>query len=300
MQRRLTANWQQHLSAAILRGTFYLNPDIAIGMRPQVEQLLTKGDLYRNDIIALERIDILAYSGDDEMEDAGEISEEAKVVVLPIKGTMLKYGTLCTYGMDEIAYYIKHFASREDVGAIVLDIDTGGGATNSVPPILEAINFVRSQGKPIIAHVDYACSAGQWVSAACDHTFIDNAQSTMGSIGVMISMLDVIPYYESIGAKYHEVYAEQSGDKNQAFQKFLKGEYDQIKQEMLNPLAIQFQEAIKSFRGTKLSMDTPGLLTGATFMGQKAIDAGLADQFGTLTQAINYAAAQAWANSSNS
>lgn len=298
MQRRTQANWQQHLMSAILRGTFFMSTEIALGMRQQVADLINKSDIYTNNIQRLDAIDIKAYDGDRESEADETIQEESRVIVLPIKGTMLKYGTLCSYGMDEIAYYTKYFAAREDTSAIVLDIDTGGGATNSVPPMLEAIEFVKSNNKPVVAHVDYACSAGQWVAAACDQIFLDNKQvSTVGSIGVMISMLDMIPYYEEKGAKYHEVYADQSGDKNLAFQKFLKGEYDQIKEEMLNPLAVQFQTAIKESRGSKLKLDTPGLLTGATFTGQKAIDVGLADQFGTLQHAINYAAAQAWANS---
>lgn len=285
--------------SAILRGTFFMSPEIAFGMRQQVTDLVNKSEIYTNNIQRLDHIDIKAYDGDSETDADETIQEESRVIVLPIKGTMLKYGTLCSYGMDEIAYYTKYFAAREDVSAIVYDIDTGGGATNSVPPMLEAIEFVRSKNKPVVAHVDYACSAGQWVAAACDQTFLDNKTvSTVGSIGVMISMLDMIPMYEEKGAKYHEVYADQSGDKNLAFQKFLKGEYDQIKEEMLNPLAIHFQNAIKETRGSKLKLDTPGLLTGATFTGQSAIDVGLADQFGTLQQSINYASAQAWANAS--
>lgn len=284
--------------SAILRGTFFMAPEIAIGMRQQVNELINKSDIYTSNIQKIEHIDIKSYSGNSESDADDSIQEESRVIVLPVKGTMLKYGTMCTYGMDEIAYYTKHFAAREDVSAIVWDVDTGGGATNSVPPMLEAAEFVKSKNKPLIAHVDYACSAGQWIASACDQIFLDNKQvSTVGSIGVMITMLDMIPYYEEKGAKYHEVYADQSPDKNLAFQKFLKGEYDQIKSEMLNPLALHFQEAIKTNRGEKLKLDAPGLLTGAVFTGQDAVDVGLADRFGTLQESINYAMAQAYANS---
>jgi len=100
--------------------------------------------------------------------------------------------------------------------------------------------------------------------------------------------------YEKEGAKYHEVYSDHSSDKNSASQKLREGEYDQIKEEMLNPMAIQFQNAVKSAR-PNLKLDTPGILTGATYPGQKAIDIGLVDKIGTLKDAINYASAQAWA-----
>ena len=296
MQRRLEANWQHHLLSAILRGQFMIAPDLALGMGAQVASILQSSELYNNDFHSLSNIEVMAYE-DGEEHDAEDLGEEGdKVIVLPVKGTMLKYGTLCSYGMNEIAFYIKHFAAKENVSAIVLDIDSGGGAVNAVPPLLEAISFVKSLGKPIVAHCDMACSAAYWTASACDQIFSNNNVSSLfGSIGVMLSFLDMIPHYEAKGAKFHEVYADQSSDKNQAFQKLLKGEYDQIRQEMLNPMAIQFQDAVKSNRAGKLISDTAGILSGATYSGGKSVEIGLADRVGTLKDAINYASANAWA-----
>ncbi|GAA4137880.1 hypothetical protein GCM10022216_14390 [Sphingobacterium kyonggiense] len=297
MQRRIEGNWQYHLLTAILKGQFMINPEMAMGFGAQISGLLNSKGIYQNDFQALNEINVLAYDedGDQVPEDIAE--EGSSVMVLPIKGTMFKYGTWCTYGMDEIAYYIKHFASKENVSAIVLDIDSGGGAVNAVPPLLDAIKFVKESNKPIIAHCDAACSAAYWTASACDYIFSNNnISSVFGSIGVMISFLDLMPYYEKQGAKFHEVYADQSADKNLAFQQLLKGEYDQIKAEMLNPMAIQFQESVKSYRESKIKLDTPGILSGATYPGQKSVDIGLADAIGTLQDAINYATVKSWAN----
>lgn len=297
MQRRLEANWQYQLISAIRKGQFMIEPSIASGLGNQISEILNKSDLYSANLQVLEDIPVLAYDDDDNEHLADNLDDEkAQTVVLPVKGVMLKYGTLCTYGMDEIAYFTKHFAMKENVSAIVLDIDSGGGAVNAVPPLLEAIQFVKSLGKPIVAHCDSACSAAYWTASACDRVFANNTiASTFGSIGVMLQFLDVVPYYESLGAKFHEVYADQSSEKNQAFQQMLKGEYDKIKEESLNPMAIKFQSAVKANRGDKLKLDTPGILTGATYDGMKSVEIGLADQIGTLQDAINYAQANAWA-----
>ncbi|VTQ01765.1 S49 family peptidase [Sphingobacterium daejeonense] len=294
MQRRLEANWQQHLISAILRGQFMISPEFAFGLGPQLEGILKSTSLYENNIQILDKIDIMAYE-DDEEHDAENIGDEgAKVIVLPVKGTMLKYGTLCSYGMIEIASYIKHFASKENVSAIVLDIDSGGGAVNAVPPLLEAIQFVKELGKPIVAHCDAACSAAYWTASACDHIFSNNdVSSVFGSVGVMLSFLDMVPFYEKQGAKFHEVYSELSDHKNLAFQNLLKGEYDQIRKEMLDPMAIKFQDTVKSNR-LNLSLETSGILAGATFNGQRSVDLGLADRIGTLKDAIDYASVQSW------
>lgn len=297
MQRKIAANWQHHLLSAIIKGHFMISPDLAMGLGSQIDSILNSSRLYSKELMALENINIMAYE-DDEEHDADEIGNEgAKVIVLPVKGTMLKYGTLCTYGMDEIAYYTKHFAAKENVSALVLDVDSGGGAINAVPPMLEAIDFVKSIGKPIVAHCDAACSAAYWTASACDYIFANNdVSSVFGSIGVMLSFIDMVPYYEAMGAKFHEVYAQQSTEKNLAFQNLLKGEYDQIKEEMLNPLAIKFQNAVKMNR-PKLNLEIPGILSGSTYQGSKSVEAGLADRIGTLTDAINYASVMAWEKS---
>ncbi|WP_312139489.1 S49 family peptidase [Sphingobacterium sp.] len=273
MQRKIAANWQHHLLSAIIRGHFMISPDLALGLGTQIDSILNSSQLYSKELMALDNINIMAYEDDDEHE-ADEIGNEgAKVIVLPVKGTMLKYGTLCSYGMEEIAYYTKHFAAKENVSAIVLDIDSGGGAVNAVPPMLEAIEFVKSLDKPVIAHCDAACSAAYWTASACDYIFANNdVSSVFGSIGVMLSFIDMIPYYEAKGAKFHEVYAQQSSEKNLAFQKLLKGEYDQIKEEMLNPMAIKFQNAVKANR-PKLNLEIPGILSGSTYQGSKSVEA---------------------------
>lgn len=297
MQRKIEANWQHHLIDAILRGQFMLRPELAMGMGPQIQGIVNSNNVFQNNFQTLDNISIMAYE-DDEEHDAEDIGDEgSKVIVLPVKGTMLKYGTLCTYGMVEIASYIKYFASKENVSAIVLDIDSGGGAVNAVPPLLDAIQFVKSLGKPIIAHCDAACSAAYWVASACDHIYCNNdVSSIFGSIGVMLSFLDMIPYYEKQGAKFHEIYADQSGDKNLAFQKVMKGDYAQIREEMLNPMALKFQNAVKANRENALVLDTPGILSGATYAGEQSVRIGLADKIGTLKDAIDYASVQSWAS----
>ncbi len=297
MQRKLAGNWQFHLLSTILKGHFMISPTEAQGLLSQAKGIIANNGVFSNQIQELKHIDIRAFSAGSDEEVTAEVdTEQKRVVVLPVKGVMLKYGTMCTYGMDEIAHYVRHFAAKENVSGIVLDIDTGGGACNAVPPLLDAINYTKSLNKPIVSAIDSAYSAGYWTAAATDRIFLDNdTVSGTGSIGVMISYLDPIPYYEKEGAKYHEVYADQSPDKNKPFQEFLKGEYDLIRKEMLNPLADKFHTAVKAGR-PNLKYEAQGVLTGATFDAEQSIALGLADQLGGLKAAIDYVNIQYWTN----
>lgn len=295
MQRILEANWQTLLTSALLRGQFLLSPDIAIGLGPQLQSVFNK-DASFPDSQKLEQIPVRAYSDDEQVYEDLEQTTESVIAVFPLKGVMLKYGTWCTYGTLDIAGLIKVAAAKENVSAIVLDIDSGGGSINAIPPIIDAIEYAQSLGKPVIAHCDTACSAAYWSAAACDYIFSDNnLSSTFGSIGVMISFPDLREYYEKQGIKLHEIYATPSAEKNLAFRNALDGDYDLITKEMLDPVALQFQDAIKKYRSSKLAVDTPGILNGKTFSGTDSVNIGLADTIGTLSDAIKYASNMALA-----
>lgn len=72
-----------------------------------------------------------------------------KVAILPLHGTMTKYETCTSDGTMELASAIKRFADREDIAAIVLDIDmseigsVGVVCTLSLPPKKDPQTGVR-------------------------------------------------------------------------------------------------------------------------------------------------------------
>lgn len=227
--------------------------------------------------------------------DSFDKAPKGSTAVIPLKGTMLKYGTLCTYGTEEIAYQMALAGSHRNISSIILDIDSGGGSVDAVAPIVQAINKVKNEyNKPVVASVDLAASAAFWAASACSSIVANNDISAeVGSIGVMMSFMDVAPYYEKEGYKFHTIYAPESSHKNLPFEKALEGKYDLIKSEELSPLAILFQNAVKNNRGGKLKLDVEGLLNGRMFFALNAKDnslnakeVGLIDEVGNIDTAV--------------
>jgi protease-4 len=89
--------------------------------------------------------------------------------------------------------------------------------------------------------------------------------------------MDWSAYYEKAGVKQHTIYSHLSEWKNRPFELALKGEYDEIKSEELDPLAKSFQEAVRKQRGNKLKEETPGILQGRMFFSGTAKQVGLID-----------------------
>lgn len=299
MERILHPSWQLQLTLALVRGKFFYEPTQAMAMGGTVAAIINRDwDGMVSNVISTgadqpfrEKFPISASFGDnDHFIPNFDDAPKGSTAIIPLKGSMLKYGTLCSYGTEEVAAAIYHATAHDNISAIVLDIDSGGGAVDAVAPIVQAIRTAQAAGLPVVAKVDMACSAAYWAASACDTIIADNEISaTIGSIGVMMSFWDVKGYYEQKGYKLHTVYAPQSDHKNAAFEKALKGDYDQLQQEELEPLAINFQNAVKENRAGKLDLTAVGLLNGKAYYAHGAHRVGLIDEIGTRETAFRRA-----------
>lgn len=202
------------------------------------------------------------------------------VAVIALRGDMLKEGTMCSYGTEEIAAVIREAAASPKIIGIRLDIDSGGGAVDAIAPMLDAIRFCQDQGKPVVASCDLCASAAYYVACHCDEIVANNSISAeFGSIGVMIQFPDYAKYYEQKGIKVHTVYSDLSSYKNAPFEAALKGDYKSIREETLNPLARQFQQAVRN-RRRNLDEKVDGILNGRMFFAADAKSHGLIDAIG--------------------
>lgn len=210
-------------------------------------------------------------------------SDQKKVLVLPIHGALTKYETCTTFGTTDMAATLIEYASKDDIVGVVLDIDSPGGSSNAIMPMVNAINQVKAMGKPIIAHTDFCASAAIWVASQCDAIFMDNSLSEIGSIGAYATIFDNSQNLQT-GEKIITIYADESSDKNKGIREALAGKYDTVKAE-LSELVSDFQAAVKSGR-PDLKADAEGVMTGAMFRPAKAIKLGLADGMASLQDCI--------------
>lgn len=221
--------------------------------------------------------------------DSFEEAPEGSTAIIALHGTMMKYGTWCAYGTQEIAQCIMEASASDKIESIVIDIDSGGGAVNAVAPLLAAIAECKKRNKGCVAYGDLCASAAYYVACHTDAIIASNSVSSQfGSIGVLLQFADYAKYYEEKGIKIHTIYSNLSEYKNAPYEAALKGDYEAIKAEELDPIALGFQEAVKKNR-CSLNMETKGLLNGRMFYADEAVRVGLADEVGTLLRAIEVA-----------
>lgn len=296
-----------HLYRQILKGKWFIHYSSALALGVILNDILSGKNMNRSwdqaptvDITKVNDrakfpVQAATMAGTVSIFDSFDDAQEGSVAVIPLKSVMIKHGSWCEYGTEEIAAVMLQAAGSSKIDAILLDIDSGGGSVDSIPPMLDAIQKIQSvYDKPVVAWADLCASAAYYVASHCDRIIAGNSiSSEFGSIGVMMQFADMMPYYEKEGIRFHKIYAPESNFKNLPLELALKGEYDMIKQEELSPLARTFQDAVKRNRGSKLKTDVEGILNGRMFYASNgkdsslsAVNVGLADEIGSIERAV--------------
>ncbi|UOB16590.1 S49 family peptidase [Abyssalbus ytuae] len=269
-------------ASEILRGSWFIEPQTALKYLDVALKITSKkkSDFDpRPDAVLIRE----ARTPEGKIISSEEDIPEGSIGIVSIMGPMIKYGDFCSWGADELVGFAEDFEANENIIGQIWRMDSGGGSVSSISPYLD---FLSKRKKPVVAIADISASANYYVASATDYIMAENNISAMfGSIGVMIEFADVKGYYEKEGIKIHTIYADQSTHKNLPFEKALNGEYDSIKEEMLNPLAKQFQKFVKQHR-KNLDTDVDGILNGRMFYADDALKNGLIDGIGNLNAAI--------------
>lgn len=280
------------LYSAICRGKWFLSFRELEANLLLVERLLTR-DASLGDGKPLSEsapLPVMLVADGKQMKHSGGTFDNApkdSTAIIPVHGTMLKYGTMCSYGTTEIASVVREAADSRNISSIVLDMDSGGGSVDAIAPMLDAVRYAQGKQKAVVAYCDLCASAAYYVASACNEIVAGNEVSAeLGSIGVMMSFMDYAKYYEDRGIKQHTIYSNLSDYKNLPFEAAKRGDYKAIRDEELDPLARDFQEAVKQGRGARLQLETEGLLRGRMFYAKDAVRVGLADRIGSLQSAV--------------
>lgn len=217
--------------------------------------------------------------------DASEVPE-GSIAVIYCVGVLMKYGSWYTWGADEIVYQLDYANNMQNVIATILVVDGPGGSVSALPPFME---FAKRKKKPVIGWCDTSLSLHRAIpDVVCDVQMAQNDFcAKFGSIGVVASWRDFTKYYEDLGVKDHEVYADESEHKSE-IHRLLKEDEAKGKQLMkdrdLSPMAVKFQNIVKAAHPNLIEEE--GVLTGRVFGADDAIRLNMINSKGSLQDAM--------------
>lgn len=220
--------------------------------------------------------------------DLSEKPPLKSVWVIPVRGPVQRDNLLnrnsevAVWGMDYVARQILACMADPNCTAIIFEFETGGGYSNAVASVIDAIVQFKSSGRMTYASVDMACSAGYHIASFCDKIYANSRSAIFGCVGTKWEARDFSKGLEKEGIKNITVLSDSTPDKGKEFDDAINGKPKLLKEHLINPIGQHFQDDV--------IMNRPGIdetmIQGYTLSAQLAIDAKMADGIMSLSEII--------------
>ncbi len=202
-----------------------------------------------------------------------------KIGVVHVKGVLIESSSI----IDEIKQYRKNSAIK----AIILRVDSPGGAVVPSQEIYEEIKRTTKVKPVVVSMGSVAASGGYYIS--CPATkIIANPGTLTGSIGVLIELPNIKGLLDKIGVKAEVIKSGKYKDITSPF-KNIQPDEKEVLQRLIDDVHEQFVKAVSEGRKIPLE-NVRKIADGRVFTGNKAKELGLIDEIGDFEYAVKVAA----------
>jgi protease-4 len=182
---------------------------------------------------------------------------------------------------------LKEYVKNPSIKAIVLRIDSPGGAVAPSQEIYEEVRKAVAKKKVLVSMGSVAASGGYYIASPATR-IVANPGTLTGSIGVIMEIPNIEGLMNKLGIKTEVVKSGKHKDIASIFRGIGKEERE-ILQGVLDNVHTQFIKAVAEGR-KMLPSDVEKIADGRVFTGEQALKAGLIDELGNLEDTVQAAA----------
>ena len=174
---------------------------------------------------------------------------------------------------------LEGLRKRPEVKAVLLRIESPGGAVTPTQEIYEELLRLRRSGLKVVASLGgVAASGGYYLAVAADKIYA-NPGTITGSIGVVMVLPNVTKVLGTVGLQMNVIKSSPSKDLASPFRPMTDRDRE-ILQRVVDDTYGQFIRAIADGRKMPREKVLP-LADGSIFSGERAKELGLVDALGT-------------------
>lgn len=217
----------------------------------------------------------------------GSPDAQEKVALIRLYGVIIPESPSTLFGtaVDPVTAILREIRAAtvdETVSAMLLEVDSPGGAVTSSDEIYRAVrNFKESrEDRKVVVHVkDIAASGGYYAALAADH-IVAQPTSIVGSVGVILSAFNMNELGKRFGVE--DVSLTSSDNKNLLSPLHpVNPEHRAILQRVVDDLYRQFRGLVLEHRPFDAAYaDANSLLDGRVFTAPEALAHRLIDEVG--------------------
>ncbi len=183
---------------------------------------------------------------------------------------------------DNVTLALQAAFKDENTQGVVLRINSPGGSPVQAQTIYDEMKRLRAKypNIPLYAVVEDVCaSGGYFVAVGADRIYVGKA-SVVGSIGVLMNGFGFTGLMDKLGVERRLITAGEHKGMLDPFSPLDGKDLEHAKQ-MIGDIHQQFIGVVREGRGKRLK-DAPEIFSGLFWTGQRSVELGLADGFGSL------------------
>jgi protease-4 len=188
---------------------------------------------------------------------------------------------------EDIVRQFRKWQNRGAVKAIVLRLNSPGGAVAPSQEIFAEVKRTVELGKPVVVSMSSIAASGAYYIACGASKIVANPGTITGSIGVISQFMNIQPLLEKVGIRSTTIKSGKFKDVGNPTRAMTDEERAQL-QSLIDDVYAQFIGDVARSRG--MSEDSVrALADGRVYTGKQAYDNHLVDTLGTLETAVRNA-----------
>lgn len=208
------------------------------------------------------------------------LSSRDSIAIIELEGPI--------FDIREPLKQLKAYTSNSSVKALVILINSPGGAVAPAQELFEELKNARKKGKKVVVSMSsVAASGGYYIACAADEIYA-NPGTITGSIGVIAEFPNIEGLLDKVGIKFETIKTGKFKDTGSAFRPMTEEEHRLIN-DLLMDIYEQFVEAVAESRKMPIEK-VRRYADGRVFSGRQALEYGFIDALGTQSDAIKRAA----------
>lgn len=214
---------------------------------------------------------------------------EGSVAIIPVHGVLSHRVSMLSEVSGGTSYQgltrdIHSAISSDEVKAVVLDVDSPGGAVYGAQELSSEILGLRGGGKPIVAQVSpVAASAAYWIASAADEIVV-TPSGKAGSIGVYAVHNDLSKALEQAGVSRSYIHAgkfkveTEAGPLGDDARKHIQDGVDRAYR--------SFVDSVAAGRGVSSTVVEDRFGQGRIYNADELVERGMADRIATIDETL--------------
>lgn len=221
----------------------------------------------------------------------GDLEAEERFLRISIEGAIAEAAApligAAGGSVSDVRRGLKLAARDDRIKGILLDINSPGGGVTDSDLIWQAITeFQQEHGKPVVALLgDIAASGGYYVAAPCDR-ILARPTSITGSIGVILSNLNLAKAAENVGVRMESVMSDRTPYKDimSPWRPMSDAERTILKS-IVDEMYDRFVDIVAQGRSDLSRERVVEIADGRIYSAQQALAIGLVDAIGGTDEA---------------